>query len=97
MPVCWDLVLYATHSVHCFAGAYDAGLYSYLWSDVMAADVAELFQRSPGGLYDPTVARAWRERVMSVGHTVPADAAFRTLCRRDPDPGALIRRFGLSR
>ena len=97
MPACWDLVLYATHSVHCFAGAYDAGLYSYLWADVMAADVAELFQRSPGGLYDPAVARAWREQVMSVGHTVPADAAFRTLCGRDPHPGALLRRFGLSR
>ena len=96
MPACWDLVLYATHSVHCFAGAYDAGLYSYLWADVMAADVAELFQRSPGGLYDPDIAQAWRDRVLSIGHTVPAGAAFSALCGRDPDPGALIRRFGLS-
>jgi peptidyl-dipeptidase Dcp len=95
MPACWDLVLYATHSVHCFAGAYDAGLYSYLWADVMAADVAELFQHSPGGLYDPDIAQAWREQVLSVGHTVPADAAFSALCGRDPDPWALMRRFGL--
>ena len=97
MPACWDLVLYATHSVHCFAGGYDAGLYSYLWADVMAADVAERFQRSPGGLYDPAVAQAWREQVLGAGHKVPADAAFRALCGRDPDPGALMRRFGLGR
>ena len=96
MPACWDLVLYTPHSVHCYAGAYDAGLYAYLWADVMAADVAELFERSPGGLYDPTVAQAWRDHVLSVGHTVPADAAFRALCGREPDPGALMRRFGLA-
>jgi peptidyl-dipeptidase Dcp len=96
MPACWDLVLYTLHSVHCYAGAYDAGLYAYLWADVMAADVAELFERSPGGLYDATVAQAWRDHVLSAGHTVPPHAAFSALCGRDPDPGALMRRFGLS-
>jgi peptidyl-dipeptidase Dcp len=96
MPACWDLVLYTPHSVHCYAGAYDAGLYAYLWADVMAADVAELFERSPGGLYDATVAQAWRDHVLSAGHTVPPHAAFSALCGRDPDPGALMRRFGLS-
>lgn len=97
MPACWNQVFYACHSVHGFAGAYDAGLYSYLWVDVMAADVAEFFQRSPGRLYDPATAQAWREQVLSVGHTVPADAAFRALCGRESDPGALMRRFDLGR
>jgi peptidyl-dipeptidase Dcp len=96
MPVCWDLVLYATHSVHCFAGAYDAGLYSYLWSDVMAADVAEQFLHSAGGLYDAPTAKTWHDRVLSVGHSVPADAAFQALRGRDTDPTALMRRFGLA-
>jgi peptidyl-dipeptidase Dcp len=96
MPACWDLVLYTPHSGHCYAGAYDAGLYAYLWADVMAADVAELFERSPGGLYDTAVAQAWREHVLSAGHTVPPEVAFSALCGRDPDSGALMRRFGLS-
>ena len=96
MPACWDLVLYATHSVHCFAGAYDAGLYSYLWSDVMAADVAEQFLHSAGGLYDAPTAITWHNRVLSVGHTVPADVAFQALRGRDTDPTALMRRFGLA-
>ncbi len=95
MPACWDLVLHVAHSVHCFAGGYDAGLYGYLWSDLMAADVAEAFAAAPGGLYDEGFARAWREAILSAGHSQPADAAFRQLMGRDPDPAALMRRFGL--
>lgn len=96
MPACWDLVLRVPHSVHSFAGAYDAGLYAYLWSDVMAADVAEAFAASSGGFYDAGVAQAWRERLLSVGNSVPAADAFRALRGRDPDPQALLRRFALA-
>lgn len=96
MPACWDLILHVTHCVHSFAGGYDAGLYAYLWSDVMAADVAEGWMAAPGGLYDANFAQAWRESVLTVGHAVPADEAFRRLMGRDPDPAALMRRFALS-
>lgn len=96
MPACWDLILHATHSVHSFAGGYHAGLYAYLWSDVMAADVAEAWLASPGGLYDAEMARAWRDEVLTAGHQRPAIEAFRRLRGRDPDPGALMRRFGLA-
>jgi peptidyl-dipeptidase Dcp len=95
MPPCWDLILHTTHNVHSFAGGYHAGLYAYLWSDVMAADVAEAWLAAPGGLYDAAFAQAWRESVLSVGHAVPADEAFRRLMGRDPDPAALMRRFAL--
>ena len=95
MPACWDLILHVSHSVHSFAGGYDAGLYSYLWSDVMAADVAEALQARPGGLYDASFLQAWRDSILTVGHSVPADAAFHRLMGRDPDPGALMRRFAL--
>ena len=96
MPACWDLIMGVTHSWHGFGGPYDAGLYSYLWSDVMAADVAERFLNAPGGLFDATMAKAWRERILCAGHTVPADQAFRALIGRDPDSAALMRRFALT-
>jgi peptidyl-dipeptidase Dcp len=67
----------------------------YLWSDVMAADVAEAFAAAAGGFYDADVAQAWRERLLSVGNSVPAAQAFRALRGRDPDPQALMRRFAL--
>lgn len=75
--------------------AYAAGLYVYLWADVMAADVAEAFEQAPGGWYDAEVARHWRECILSVGTRVPAEVAFRQFRGRDPDPDALMRRFGL--
>jgi peptidyl-dipeptidase Dcp len=96
MPPAWDLILRVTNSIHSFVGGYDAGLYSYLWSDLMAADAAEAFLQSPGGLYDVDVARTWRDTVLTVGHTVDAAESYRRFRGRDPDPGALMRRFDLA-
>jgi peptidyl-dipeptidase Dcp len=81
--------------MHSFSNEYAAGVYVYLWSDVMAADIAEAFLQSPGGLYDEKEAERWRTTMLGVGSRVPADEAFRNFRGRDPDPGALLRRFGL--
>ncbi len=96
MPPAWDLIMRVTHNFHIFIGAYAAGLYAYLWADVMAADAAQSFEQSPGGLYDATTAQAWIKKVLSVGHRVPADEAFRDFAGHEPDPTALHRRFGLA-
>jgi peptidyl-dipeptidase Dcp len=95
MPEAWDLIMRVTHNFHVFIGAYAAGLYSYLWADVMAADAVETFERSPGGLYDKGTARRWIDQILSVGHRVPAAQAFRQFAGHDPDPAPLQRRFGL--
>jgi peptidyl-dipeptidase Dcp len=96
MPDAWDLIMRVTHNFHIFIGAYAAGLYSYLWADVMAADAVETFERAAGGIYDATVSRTWIDQVLSVGHRVPADQAFRQFAGHDPDPMPLQRRFGLA-
>jgi peptidyl-dipeptidase Dcp len=96
MPEAWDLIMRVTHSFHSFIGAYAAGVYVYLWADVMAADAAETFLASPGGLYDAATARSWLVNVLSVGRSVPADEAFRAFAGHDPSPQPLQRRFGLA-
>jgi peptidyl-dipeptidase Dcp len=97
MPAAWDLIMRVTHNFHLFiGGTYAAGLYSYLWADVMAADAVETFERSPGGIYDAGVSQAWIAHILSVGHRVPADEAFRNFAGHDPDPLPLQRRFGLA-
>jgi peptidyl-dipeptidase Dcp len=97
MPPAWDVIMRVTHNFHLFIGGhYAAGLYAYLWSDVMAADAARCFERSPGGLYDAATAAAWVAKVLSVGHRVPADEAFRDFAGHDPDPAPLHARFGLA-
>ena len=95
LPAAWDLIMRVTHNVHVFAGGYAAGLYAYLWADVMAADAVQAFEQSPGGLYDAAQARAWIDEILSVGHRVPADVAFRRFAGHDPDPAPLQQRFGL--
>jgi peptidyl-dipeptidase Dcp len=95
MPEAWDLIMRVTHNFHIFIGAYAAGVYSYLWADVMAADAVQTFEGSPGGIYDAATSKAWIDNILSVGHRVPADEAFRDFAGHDPDPTPLHRRFGL--
>lgn len=95
MPYEWDLIMRVTHNFHIFIGAYAAGIYSYLWADVMAADAVQTFEQSPGGIYDAQTSSAWIDKILSVGHSVPAKEAFRDFAGHDPEPAPLHRRFGL--
>ena len=95
MPHAWDEIMRVPQNVHAFSLDYAAGVYGYLWADVIAADIAEAFTCSPGGLYDTGTAERWRSTVLTVGDTVPMEDAFRNFRGRDPDPSALLRQFGL--
>ena len=82
------------HFTHVFGGeGYAASYYSYLWSDVLAADAFEAFTEGKGP-YDKAVARRFQERVLSVGNTVDPAEAYRAFRGRDPAIGALLRRRG---
>ena len=48
---------------------YDAGYYGYLWSKVMAMDMASEFRKAPGGFLDEKVGRRLRDEVYGVGDT----------------------------
>lgn len=96
VPDAVDVIQHAAASFHVFGGGYAAGFYSYLWSDVMAADIADVFTEAPGGLYDREVSNRYVETLLSVGNMIPAGEAFRQFRGRDPDPTALLGRFGLT-
>ncbi len=82
------------HFQHIFAGdAYSAGYYSYLWSDALTADAAEVFKEA-GGFYDKAVAKRLFESVMSVGDTIDPADGFRAFRGRDVDTNALLRKRG---
>jgi len=79
---------------HVFSGdGYAAGYYSYLWSDVLAADAWEAFTEA-GGPWDAAVARRLRERVFSVGNTVDPADGYRAFRGRDATIDALMRKRG---
>jgi peptidyl-dipeptidase Dcp len=79
---------------HIFSSdAYSAGYYSYLWSDALTADAAEVFEEA-GGYYDPAVARRLHDTVLSVGNTIDPADGFRAFRGRDVDTKALLRKRG---
>jgi peptidyl-dipeptidase Dcp len=96
MPDAVDPLLSAPHAFHTFSPQYAAGVYTYYWSDVIAADIAEAFLETPEGLHNSELNTQFRELVLDAGNMIPPDEAFRRFRGRDPDPQALHRRFGLA-
>jgi len=82
------------HFQHIFAGdSYSAGYYSYLWSDALTADAAEVFEEA-GTYYDKAIAKRLYEHIMSVGDTIDPADGFRAFRGRDVDTSALLRKRG---
>ncbi len=82
------------HFSHIFSSdSYSAGYYSYLWSDALTADAAEVFDKA-GSYYDPAIAKSLHDNVMSVGDTIDPMDGFRAFRGRDVDTRALLRKRG---
>jgi peptidyl-dipeptidase Dcp len=83
------------HFDHLFGSdAYSAGYYSYLWSEVMAADTWQAFLEA-GDPWDEGLASRLRTHILSDGNTVDRAEAYRRFRGRDPEVSALLIRRGL--
>lgn len=96
MPQAMDQLMAVTNAMHIWSESYAAGVYSYLWADVIVADIAAVFMNANGGFYDPEVASRYRDTILTNANIVPVDEAFRRFKGRDPAPDALMRRFDLA-
>ena len=85
----------STYFGHVFGGwGYDAGFYSYLWSEVLAADTAT-FIAGTGGLTRDNGER-FRRGVLAHGGSIDVMDAYRDYRGQDPDLTHLLRRRGLN-
>jgi len=75
---------------HVFDGGYASAYYSYLWSEVLDADVFEAF-KGAGDIFDPALAAKLRREVLSPGDSRDPMASFIAFRGRSPDESALIR------
>lgn len=83
----------STYFAHTFAGGYDAGYYSYIWSEVLDADTVEWFKEN-GGLTRANGDR-FREKLLGGGGKMDALDAYRDFRGRDAVIEPLLKRRGL--
>ncbi|MGG7508098.1 M3 family metallopeptidase [Plantibacter sp. YIM 135249] len=83
----------STYFAHTFSGGYDAGYYSYIWSEVLDADTVEWFKEN-GGLTRENGDR-FRTRLLGVGGSKDPLVAYRDFRGRDAVIEPLLRRRGL--
>ena len=93
MPAAMDPMMTVTNAHHTWTEHYAAGLYVYLWADVIAANLANAF--ADEGLYDRTLAASYRRNILGSANTVPVDESFRRFRGRDLDTDAFKQRFEL--
>ena len=94
LPLSPDETFAAAHPLpsflHLFSGGYSAAYYSYLWSEVLEADLFRRFRSE--GILSPELGRAYLEIILSQGDVEDPDVLFRRFMGRDPDPEALLER-----
>jgi len=79
---------------HLFGG-YDAGYYSYAWADVIAADIADTFRKSPEGFTNVMLGKRLRDNIFAVGNTRAPEQSIYEFLGRDFDQKAFLdEQFG---
>ncbi len=96
-PPAWQRFPHAF--THIFAGGYAAGYYSYLWAEVLSADVFSAFEEHAGdggNVIDAATGARFRDEFLAVGASRPALESFIAFRGRAPQPDALLASYGLT-
>lgn len=79
---------------HVWGGGYAAGYYSYLWTEVLAVNIADYFKQH--GALDPVVGQALRDKILSRGNTKDQMLMFTDFTGMEkPDASGLLKARGL--
>ena len=79
---------------HVWGGGYAAGYYSYLWTEVLAVNIADCFARR--GALKPEVGLDFRNKILSRGNTRDGLEMFSDFTgMSSPDASTLLKARGL--
>ena len=85
---------YTSYFNHVFGGGYAAGYYSYLWTEVLAVNIADVFARR--GALDPATGRDFCDKILSRGNTGDLMQMFTDFTSMaQPDASSLLKARGL--
>ena len=79
---------------HVWGGGYAAGYYSYLWTEVLAVNIADIF--AARGPLAPETGQEFRDKVLSRGNTLDLMQIFTDFTgMKQPDTSGLLKARGL--
>ena len=79
---------------HVWGGGYAAGYYSYLWTEVLAVNIADVFAQR--GALDPATGQDMRDKILSRGNTGDLMQMFTDFTgMAQPDASSLLKARGL--
>ena len=79
---------------HVWGGGYAAGYYSYLWTEVLAVNIADVFAKR--GALKPETGQEFRDKILSRGNTGDLMQMFTDFTgMAQPDASSLIKARGL--
>ncbi len=85
---------YTSYFNHVWGGGYAAGYYSYLWTEVLAVNVADVFAQR--GALDPKTGQDMRDKILSRGNTGDLMKMFSDFTGMEqPDASGLLKARGL--
>ncbi len=83
-----------TYFSHIWGGGYSSGYYAYIWAEVLDADAFEAFKEH--GIFDQTIARSFRDNILSRGGSDDAMTMYRRFRGADPSIEPLLNNRGLN-
>jgi len=91
VPEGTSLVTYLGHFV-----GYDAGYYGYAWADAIAADMATVFEQSPGGFLDVPAGMRLRSEIYAVGNSRDVNVSIEKFLGRPRSIEPFLKHIGVN-
>ncbi len=75
---------------------YDAGYYGYAWSDVIAADMANVFEKATDGYLDHKTGRRLRKEIYSSGDSRDVSQSIEAFLGRERSMEPFLKKLGIN-
>jgi Zn-dependent oligopeptidase len=75
---------------------YGAGYYGYAWADAIAADMATVFENSPGGYFDKKAGMRMRNEIYAVGDSRDINVSIEKFLGRPRSLEPFLKKIGVN-